>query len=108
MSYRKAEELLPKELLEKIQEYVDGRSIYIPRRVKQEWGSGTSAKSFFCERNRVIYEARQAGVSTKELAQRFSLSEKSIQRIIREQKRLVEGKEASHAGGRDHSKETSV
>ena len=108
MSYRKAEELLPKELLEEIQQYVDGRSIYIPRRVKQEWGSGTSARSFFCERNRVIYEARQAGVGTEELAQQFSLSEKSIQRIIREQRRIAEGKEASHAGGRDYSEEESV
>lgn len=30
MSYIKAEEILPKELLETIQQYVDGQLIYIP------------------------------------------------------------------------------
>ena len=32
MSYRKAEEILPRELIEVIQQYVDGENIYIPRK----------------------------------------------------------------------------
>ena len=89
MSYIKAENVLPQELIEAIQQYVDGKLIYIPCKEKQAWGSTTSAKAFFRERNERIYEAYKSGVEPRELARRFSLSEKSIQRILRDQ-RLVE------------------
>ena len=86
MSYIRADEILPKELLEAIQQYVDGQLIYIPRKEKQEWGSGTSAREFFRERNERIFQAWQKGISEDELSRRFSLSRKSIQRILRSQK----------------------
>ena len=86
MSYIRADEILPKELLEAIQQYVDGQIIYIPRKEKQKWGSGTSSREFFRERNERIYLFYQEGVSEEELSQRFSLSRKSIQRILRRQK----------------------
>ena len=86
MSYIRADEILPKELLEAIQQYVDGQTIYIPRKEKQAWGSGTSAKEFFRERNERIYKAWQEGINEEELSCRFSLSRKSIQRILRNQK----------------------
>ena len=41
MSYIRADMILPRELIEAIQQYVDGKSIYIPRKEKREWGSGT-------------------------------------------------------------------
>ena len=43
MGYRKAEEILPVEIIELIQQYVDGQNIYIPRKSENrlEWGSGT-------------------------------------------------------------------
>ena len=43
MSYKKADELLPAELVRQIQQYVDGTSIYIPRREenRQHWGCAT-------------------------------------------------------------------
>lgn len=85
MSYIKADDILPKELLEAVQQYVDGKSIYIPSRKKQEWGSETYARVFFRERNERIYKAWKKGVSRKTLAQKYSLSEKSIQRILRDQ-----------------------
>ena len=40
MSYIKAEKVLPKELLEDIQQYVSGKSIYIPSKEKQDWEAG--------------------------------------------------------------------
>ncbi len=83
MSYIRADRILPRELLEAIQQYVDGEIIYIPKKEKRSWGSGTSSKEFFCKRNERIYEAYQNGISTKELSRTFSLSEKSIQRILR-------------------------
>ena len=87
MSYIKADRVLPKELIEAIQHYVDGKSIYIPSKQKQAWGNGTSAKAFFQDRNQRIYDAWLSGASQKELSLRFALSEKSIQRILREQNR---------------------
>ena len=78
--------ILPRELLEAIQQYVDGQIIYIPKKEKQEWGSGSSAKEFFRERNERIFQAWQKGISEDELSRRFSLSRKSIQRILRSQK----------------------
>lgn len=86
MSYIRADEILPRELLEAIQQYVDGQLIYIPRKEKKEWGSGTSARQFFRERNERIYQAFQEGISEEELSRRFSLSRKSIQRILRNQR----------------------
>ena len=86
MSYIRADEILPRELLEAIQQYAEGKLLYIPRREKQAWGSATSAKAFFLERNRRIYEAHRSGASVRDLCRRFSLSEKSIHRILREQK----------------------
>ena len=83
MSYIRADRILPRELLEAIQQYVDGEIIYIPKKEKRSWGSGTSSKEFFRKRNERIYEAYQNGISTKELSRTFSLSEKSIQRILR-------------------------
>jgi len=86
MSYIRADEVLPRELLEAIQHYVDGKLIYIPCKEKQEWGSETSSRTFFRERNERILGERRRGVSIPELALRFSLSEKSIQRILRDQR----------------------
>ena len=87
MSYIKADRVLPKDLIEAIQHYIDGKSIYIPSKQKQAWGNGTSAKAFFQDRNQRIYDAWLSGASQKELSLRFALSEKSIQRILREQNR---------------------
>lgn len=83
MSYISAEEILPKELIETIQQYVSGKSIYIPAKEKKVWGSETKTRQFYEERNYEICMKYQNGVSVKELAKEYSLSVKSIQRIIR-------------------------
>ena len=95
MSYIRADDILPRDLLETVQQYVEGKQIYIPSRVKQEWGSATSTRAILRTRNKEIYAARQAGVSVEELCRRFSLSEKSIQRIVREQRLAADGDDAS-------------
>ena len=86
MRYIRADEILPSELLEAIRQYVDGQLIYIPSKEKQEWGSVTASRKYYCERNREIFLEWKAGASTEELSLRFSLSEKSVQRILRQQK----------------------
>lgn len=85
MSYQSAIELLPKELLEQVQEYVDGRVIYIPKKQenKRQWGENTDTKQFLAARNFQIRLDFQNGMSIKQLAEKYFLSEKSIQRILK-------------------------
>lgn len=83
MSYVSAEDVLPKELIETIQQYVSGKNIYIPCKEKKVWGSQTKTTQYYKERNHEICEKHKIGVSIKMLASEYSLSEKSIQRILR-------------------------
>ena len=86
MSYKKPIDLLPKELIEKIQEYVDGKVIYIPKKDvnKKKWGENTDTKQFLSSRNQQIGLDFQNGMSIKQLSEKYYLSEKSIQRIIKQ------------------------
>lgn len=88
MGYIRAEQILPLEIIELIQQYVDGETIYIPRKAdnRQEWGTGTSIRAELQGRNQKIYEEYLTGMKASELALKYYLSEKSIQRIIREKK----------------------
>lgn len=88
MGYRKAEEILPVELIELIQQYVDGEAIYIPRKAehRQKWGTGTQIRQELSARNRKIFSDHLTGMNTESLASKYYLSQKSIQRIIRNMK----------------------
>ncbi len=85
MGYIRAEEILPIEVIELIQQYVDGENIYIPRKPanRQAWGAGTQIKQELWMRNRQIYKDYLAGSKISELASKYYLSAKSIQRILR-------------------------
>lgn len=89
MSYIKADNVLPQELLEIIQEYVDGGYLYIPRKInnRKSWGENTNSKVWMQNRNTEIYNTYKKGLKIPELAKRYYLSEKSIQRIILQEKR---------------------
>ena len=88
MRYKKAQDLFPEEIITLIQQYVDGEYIYIPRKpeCKKAWGETSLAKKELEERNERIYEDRQLGLSKEELAKRYFLSEKSIERILLKEK----------------------
>lgn len=90
MSYKRAIYILPHELLEQVQEYVDGEFIYIPRKSgnKKEWGTETSTRKELQQRNIQIYEDYLARNSLQELSEKYFLSLKSIQRIIRKQRNI--------------------
>ena len=47
MSYLRAEEILPKEVLELVQQYVSGKAIYVPCREKQPWAIVRAVFMFF-------------------------------------------------------------
>lgn len=86
MSYRRADDILPENILEILQTYVSGEAIYVPKKkeCRKRWGSSTGVNEKLRIRNEQILEQYQKGVSTKELALRYYLTEKSIQRILRE------------------------
>ena len=86
MSYIRAEKVLPKELIEAIQQYISGENIYIPCVDKKDWGSQTDTKKYYNDRNKEICEKIRKGVSTVILAEEYFLSEKSIRRIIRSER----------------------
>ncbi|WP_315907110.1 CD3324 family protein [Priestia koreensis] len=89
MSYKKAKDLLPIELVELIQQYVDGECIYIPRRegTKKGWGTNTSTRGELNRRNAKIYADYLSGVDLNTLSRNYHLSYKSIQRIVLTEKK---------------------
>ena len=84
MSYIKAEEILPEELIRRIQEYADGVYIYIPRKpgTRHRWGQETAYKAELKARNDRILQDHQSGESIRALSRKYHLSEKSIRRIL--------------------------
>ena len=88
MDYIRAVEILPRELTEQLQQYADGAVIYIPKKEeeKKAWGEQTTTKKELARRNEKIYADFLRGSSVKELAEEYFLAEKSIQRIIRQEK----------------------
>lgn len=92
MRYQKANEILPKELVELIQSYMDGGYVYIPRKEenRKSWGETSSARKEIQARNREIYKKYRQGMKVQELAEQFYLSEKSIQRIVLQEKKLAQ------------------
>ncbi|WP_054860867.1 CD3324 family protein [Gracilibacillus sp. JCM 18860] len=82
----KAHEILPKELLDAIQEYIQGETIYIPKRANsyQKWGGICSggSRQYLDKRNQEIRKAFRSGKSMEELARVYHLSTESIKKII--------------------------
>ena len=84
MSYIKAEDILPENLIRQIQEYADGMYIYIPRKpgTRHKWGQETDYKAELKNRNNRIRSDHAASAGVQTLSQKYHLSEKSIRRIL--------------------------
>lgn len=92
MSYIKAMDVLPKELVNQLQKYIDGECIYIPRKEghKKAWGEKTDTRRMISLRNREIYRRFQGGECVSLLAESYYLSPKSIQRILADARDEIE------------------
>ena len=84
MRYIKAEDILPEEVVKLIQQYVDGETIYIPRKAENRltWGCRTGYKAELRQRNEHILQEYASGTTISVLSKRYHLSEKSIRRIL--------------------------
>lgn len=89
MSYQRAENILPKEVLELIQNYINGEYLYIPRKTDQKktWGETTKIKQELSKRNAEIYKEYLRGKTIQTLSELYFLSTKSIQRIVLNEKK---------------------
>ena len=93
MGYKRAEDILPKEVLELVQQYAQGQMIYIPRKSQchRHWGAKTKTREELTMRNRQMCAEHESGITVTELSEKYFLTEKSVQRIIRNFKK--EGQE---------------
>lgn len=88
MKYEKAQDILPEDLMKKLQEFADGVYLYIPKKEdnKKAWGEKSGTKKQLYERNKKIYTDFKSGLTIKQLSEKYYLADNSIRRIIREYK----------------------
>lgn len=85
MKYRNAAEILPGDLLEELQTYIEGELLYIPKATpKKEWGEKNGSRAYYLERNRQIKEKFLAGSDMEELSGEYGLALNTIHKIIYE------------------------
>jgi len=91
MKYSNAYKVLPVDIVTIIQEYVDGEYLYIPRKEEEQkkWGENSGSRDTLKIRNTAIYLKYINGAVILDLAQEYYLSDKSIRRIISQQKKIM-------------------
>lgn len=89
MKHVKAHNVLPKEVIELIQKYIDGEYVYIPRKSENEkaWGEKNGTRNSLKKRNNEIFKKYISGYKVTLLAEEYFLSEQSIRRIISQEKK---------------------
>ncbi len=90
-SYINADSLLPPELIEEIQKYVQGSLVYIPRPCKHRlgWGRKNGTREFLDKRNEAIRIAKAKGKCIDDLADEYGLSPDGIRKILYGPKRSL-------------------
>lgn len=88
MKYAKAQDVLPEEIIKIIQEYIDGKYLYVPRKDEnhKSWGEKSGIRHSLKIRNNEIYKKYINGSTINELTKEYYLSEKSIRRIISQER----------------------
>lgn len=90
MKYKNAGEILPPELVEEIQKYIQGVFLYIPKKDKQAHRAVTDYRIELEKRDLRIYKMHLEGMKNEQLARNFSLAQSSIRRIIIAQRKRFE------------------
>lgn len=82
--YKNGRDVLPPELLQQIQQYIDGELLYIPKQGEQRagWGELSGSKARIERRNEEMYQAYCKGRSIEELERIYFLSGESVRKII--------------------------
>ena len=83
--YLNAEEVLPAELVDRIQQYVQGAALYIPKQGERaRWGEKNGARQLIKERILAIAARHRRGESIARLMEEYHLGYDSIKKIVRQ------------------------
>lgn len=84
MTTVKANTVLPDDLLREIQLYIQGETIYIPKKDSShaKWGSQSGTRKRLDERNSAIRASFKKGSTISQLAEEYFLSTESIKKIV--------------------------
>jgi Mor family transcriptional regulator len=84
MGYKNAISVLPPDLLEAVQNHIDGEYVYIPRKIenKKLWGEVKNSRQYTQKRNEMINSQYQGGISVEDIASLYYLSPKTIYKIL--------------------------
>jgi len=84
MAYTTAGNILPPQLLEAVQEYIDGAYLYIPRKRnrRKAWGELKQSRQRLAARNAAILAQYRTGLSVARLAALYCLSDKAIYKVL--------------------------
>ena len=84
LKYINAKTILPKALIEELQNYVQAGYIYVPAKEEQHrsWGEVSGYRKELEKRNKKIRTEYRKGFSVEELALRYCLSTSAVRKII--------------------------
>ncbi len=83
MNYENAADILPEDLLKRVQKFAAGKLIYVPEATeKRSWGETSGYKRYLTERNQEIKDKFISGSTIENLADEYSLSVESIKKIV--------------------------
>lgn len=84
LNYINGKDVIPSNLLEQIQKYIQGEIIYIPKKEnnRAKWGEKSGTREYIKKRNEDIFRLYKGGTSVYELMVSYNLSEDSIRKII--------------------------
>lgn len=79
-----ANKVLPEKLIEEIQKYVQGETIYIPKLETEhlKWGTLSGGRMTLDRRNDTIRHSFNSGSSIQQLADEYYLSTETIKKIV--------------------------
>lgn len=84
MKYKNAKKVLPKELMDEVQKYIQGEYLYIPKAEgnRKKWGDNSGYRRSLSIRNDSIRKEYKDGATIFELAENYFLSENTIKKIV--------------------------
>ncbi len=83
MNYENAANILPEDLLKRVQKFAAGKLIYVPETIgKRSWGETSGYKQYLTERNKEINDKFISGSTIENLVDEYNLSAESIKKIV--------------------------
>lgn len=84
MKYKNAKKLLPEDLMNEVQKYIQGEYLYIPKAEgsRKKWGDNSDYRRNLSIRNDNIRKDYKDGFKISQLAEKYFLSENTIKKIV--------------------------